>query len=72
MLTMLKFLLYHGNISFSNPIIHVSSGAFTQARLGAGSASAQVCSGLLTLFTRLLEIINFFLPWLGILNIYLI
>jgi hypothetical protein len=54
-----KRLLYHGNVSTSQPYSDVSSAAFVQARLRAGSAFAQVGSGLLTLFTHLLEIINF-------------
>src|SRR5437016_1092798 len=36
-----------------NPMSHVSSAVFAQAGLRPGSSSAQVCSGLLTLFTCL-------------------
>ena len=38
-----------GMIALPNPMSHVNSAAFAQARPRAGSASAQVCLGLLTL-----------------------
>jgi hypothetical protein len=46
---------------FALPVLvsHVSSAAFAQAGVRSGSASAQVCSGLLILFTRILEMIDF-------------
>jgi hypothetical protein len=45
-------MLYHGNVSSSQPYVLCK-----QRRLCLGSA--QVCPGLLTLFTRLLEIMSF-------------
>ena len=41
-----------GMFALSNSLSHVSSAAFTQARLSPGSSSAQGCSGLLTPISR--------------------
>jgi hypothetical protein len=59
------FLLYHGNVSSSQPYVSREQRAFAQARLTPGSTPAQLCSSYLQLCdeaqSRLisLEIINF-------------
>ena len=50
---MLKISCYTtGMFPLPNPMSHVSSAAFAQARLRAGSASAQACSHLIHMLTR--------------------